>query len=154
MMDSRQPPVALNFVPGVGSLQLTRLLAAFGDVERAARASAQEIQHAAGIQAATAGRIAAAFRDAGAVETELALAQRAGARVATIQDPEYPDVLRSIPDLPLVLYVRGSILEVDQLAVAVVGARHASHYGLQTAERLQYAISHLRLPLQLQLSLK
>ncbi len=41
----------------------------------------------------------------------------------------------------MVLYVKGEILAQDKLAVAVVGSRLASFYGLQTAERLSFELA-------------
>jgi DNA processing protein len=45
-------------------------------------------------------------------------------------------LLREIHDPPGVLFVRGDLLPDDALSVAIVGTRHASHYGLRQAERL------------------
>jgi DNA processing protein len=50
--------------------------------------------------------------------------------------PLYPAQLREIPDAPEVLYVRGRIERDDALAVAVVGARRATPYGVGVAESL------------------
>ena len=54
----------------------------------------------------------------------------------TLEDSAYPAVLREIADPPEPLYVRGTLDEQDQAAVAVVGARRASAYGLAVAEWL------------------
>ena len=48
----------------------------------------------------------------------------------------YPPLLSRIDDPPGLLFVRGAILPCDALAVAVVGARHATPYGLRIAEQL------------------
>ena len=50
-------------------------------------------------------------------------------------DPRYPVLLASVPARPA-LHVRGSLTEEDALAVAIVGARRATPYGLEVAERL------------------
>jgi DNA processing protein len=50
--------------------------------------------------------------------------------------PLYPVQLREIPDAPEVLYVRGRIEADDALAVAVVGSRRATPYGVGVAESL------------------
>jgi DNA processing protein len=50
-------------------------------------------------------------------------------------DPGYPKLLGAIP-APPALHVRGSLLAEDALAVAIVGARRATAYGTETAERL------------------
>jgi DNA processing protein len=52
------------------------------------------------------------------------------------QDAEYPALLREIPDAPECLYVRGALARGDALAVAVVGSRRATPYGLGLAENL------------------
>ena len=49
---------------------------------------------------------------------------------------EYPALLRSVPDAPPTLHVRGRLLESDALAVAVVGSRRATPYGLAVAETM------------------
>jgi len=55
--------------------------------------------------------------------------------VITINDKNYPDMLRYIHDPPLVLYCRGT-LEHDANCIAVVGSRRATWYGLDMAVRL------------------
>ncbi len=51
-------------------------------------------------------------------------------------DTAYPANLREIQTPPERLYVRGALVEDDALAVAVVGSRAATPYGLAVAERL------------------
>src|SRR5881628_3538011 len=50
-------------------------------------------------------------------------------------DPRYPALLGAIP-LPPRLFVRGSIGDEDALAIAIVGSRHATPYGIGVAEQL------------------
>ena len=71
---------------------------------------------------------------------ELSLARQAGVRVVTREQSGYPKALREIYDPPLALYIRGS-MPSEEVAIAVVGSRHASRYGLQTAERLAYDLA-------------
>jgi DNA processing protein len=49
---------------------------------------------------------------------------------------EYPRMLREIVDPPGVLFAKGTLLPRDALSIAIVGSRHATHYGLTQAERL------------------
>src|SRR5207248_3044255 len=49
--------------------------------------------------------------------------------------PGYPALLRAVPSPPA-LWVRGALATDDALAVAIVGARRATPYGLATAERI------------------
>ena len=60
----------------------------------------------------------------------------------TAQDALYPQRLKNIYDPPLLLYGRGSIpLFDEEAAVAVVGTRSCSPYGIRTAERFGFEMS-------------
>ena len=61
--------------------------------------------------------------------------------ILTIQDAMYPERLRNIDMPPLVLYYKGTFPAFDEIpALAVVGARKASSYGLLCAKQLGYQI--------------
>lgn len=64
----------------------------------------------------------------------LANAASAGIRVLTLDNEEYPPGLREIHDPPPVLYCRGEVLPQDRHAVAIVGTRRATRYGLRQTE--------------------
>ncbi len=59
-----------------------------------------------------------------------------GARRIALRDAEYPAQLRSIPQPPEALWLWGGLVSEDALAVAVVGSRRATPYGLAMAEAL------------------
>lgn len=55
--------------------------------------------------------------------------------IVTMEDAGYPAILRRIPDPPLVLYVKGTLPDLEQApGVGVVGTRKATPYGLMVAE--------------------
>ena len=62
-------------------------------------------------------------------------------RRITLNDKEYPANLRNIYDPPKVLYVNGGFDRRDEIAVAVVGSRRASIYGLEMAEKFGYELA-------------
>jgi DNA processing protein len=132
----RERLIRLNLIPDAGSARLRRALDAFGGLDRLWAASVSELQQAAGLSRPFAERLAAARQDDARFERELALAERCGVAILTLADAAYPARLRTIPDPPLALYVRGALAAADEAAVAVVGARRASLYGLQCADRL------------------
>lgn len=72
----------------------------------------------------------------GAIADQRSRAESVGARLVVVDDDGYPTQLRAIPSPPPFLFLRGELLNEDALAVAVVGSRHATQYGIQTAERL------------------
>jgi DNA processing protein len=57
-------------------------------------------------------------------------------RLISYECLEYPDLLRTIPDPPPVLFLKGRILPEDFRSVAVIGSRRASAYGTAVGERL------------------
>ena len=68
--------------------------------------------------------------------------EQEGIGILTIQDAAYPRRLAAIYDPPLVLYVRGRLPSIDDLAaVAVVGTRRATPYGLKMATRMGYELT-------------
>ena len=56
--------------------------------------------------------------------------------VITLGDPHYPALLREICDPPLALHFRGNRQLLGPPAVAIVGSRHASPYGVNVASQL------------------
>ena len=70
------------------------------------------------------------------VNRALAICDREHIRILTVQDAAYPQRLLQIYDPPLVLYVRGTLPQLDdRAAVAVVGTRSATPYGMRTARK-------------------
>ena len=63
-------------------------------------------------------------------------------RILTLQDAAYPNRLRNIYDPPSLLYVLGRLPAVDeQAAVAIVGTRKATPYGIKMGRRMGYEIT-------------
>jgi DNA processing protein len=127
--------VRLSLVSGVGPLLRKALLERFGSASAVLAASRDELQAVDGIGPKIAARIVAA-KDEIDAELELRLAAEHGIDVLTEADADYPRPLRQIHDPPGVLFRRGQPQPQDELAVAIVGTRHATRYGIAQAERL------------------
>lgn len=112
-----------------------RILAHFGSPEAAYHADQEACAKAEGLPDTV--RASLMDKDMSGVERILASCQEQDIRILTVQDAAYPERLRQIQDPPCVLYVKGSLPALDEeAAVAVVGARHASPYGVMTARNL------------------
>lgn len=60
-----------------------------------------------------------------------------GIRIITMDDEEYPAMLRQIYNPPIVLFCAGSLEGLsDRLTIAAVGARDVSEYGVYAANRI------------------
>jgi len=71
-----------------------------------------------------------------AARAEIDRATRMGAAILTPEDGGFPPLLRDAADPPPVLFARGVPAPEDRLAIAVVGARRATHWGATFAFRL------------------
>jgi len=60
-----------------------------------------------------------------------------------LNEKSYPKNLINIYDPPPELYVRGSYLPQDEKAIAIVGTRKASHYGMTIAKKLGFELASL-----------
>jgi DNA processing protein len=63
-------------------------------------------------------------------------ARRAGIDAVPWGHDDYPSLLAAIPDAPFILWFRGTLSCLRKPAVAVVGSRAATPYGLEAASRL------------------
>lgn len=71
-----------------------------------------------------------------AIDRDLQLIEDSGLTLLPITSSDYPSTLKDIYDPPILLYVRGKILESDKLAIAIVGSRRATVYGRSIAEKI------------------
>lgn len=125
----------LGNAAGIGPVLFRQLVTHFKTPGRVLQASFDELRSLPGIDARRAGAIRRAARASPARGWQARL-KRVRATVQTYQDKTYPRRLLSIYDYPPVLYLRGTIRPVDELAVAVVGSRRTSPYGLRVTRRL------------------
>lgn len=125
----------LTSLKGIHSAAALRLLDWFVTPERVYYADPEEYELVEGLNAAQ--RRVLLDKSMDRAETILRDCQGLGLRIMTIQDGDYPDRLRQIPDPPAVLYLRGRNFDFDEeVAVAMVGAREPSEYGRKMAARL------------------
>ena len=118
----------------IGSAVKRRLLDVFGDPEKVFFADRSELAAARLTE-----RELALLGDKSMERASQILSDcdSRGIAIYTLQDADYPERLRRIPDPPAVLYVRGKLPPVDDLAcVAVVGTRRTSPYGARMAQRI------------------
>ncbi|HTW95246.1 MAG TPA: DNA-processing protein DprA [Tepidisphaeraceae bacterium] len=126
----------LSLTDGIGPIMASRLIAAAGSAEMAAVADIGLLQSIEGIGQVKARQVRDAMRKAaGDVEQELTEAAEMGIAIFCQEDTGYPPLLRTIPDPPLVLYVKGNFESRDLNAVAIVGSRKCSFYGREQADR-------------------
>lgn len=138
--DRLEATLAFDRVNGLGACAYAALVRVYGDerealVEDPSRlARIPELRSIdwSGFDAASALELA---------RREIAEARREGVRLLPVWDESYPSALRSIHDPPAVLRILGDLPVSTALpAVAVIGSRKATRYGLKTARGLAAAL--------------
>lgn len=130
--------IALSLVPGIGPVGFARLIARYGSASAAWASGPRAMAEAAGLGAAAAEGLA---RIRGADAPSLASSvvratQRAGGRVVIATDDAYPPALLTLDPRPPTLHVVGPEQVFHRRAVAIVGTRRASGYGLSVASEI------------------
>ncbi len=127
--------IALNMIRGIGSRTANQLIDRLGSPAQIFAASRLSLEKE-GLKPETIREL----HDSEILEkanAEIERLEQLGARVVTLNDEEYPPLLREIHDPPIALYVRGDLKKAcDQPCLAVVGSRRSSTYGLNAAQSL------------------
>jgi DNA processing protein len=120
-----------NF-PGVGPVKFKKILAHFGSAKKAYEANPDEFGEIAG---KALGKKFENFRNEFDFESYLDKLKKQKIEFICLIDKEYPELLKKIPNPPMVLYLKGNsklfhsnVLRNARM-IAVVGTRHITHYG-------------------------
>lgn len=138
-MTEREALIAFNRVQGIGSVTAQQIIEALGSLAAVFEASEETLQAISGIGVERALLLTQDLRRVSA-EEELERASKTGVQIITWDDETYPALLRKITDPPLVLYVAGDVTALDTPSIAIVGTRHPTVYGRETARRFAYQL--------------
>lgn len=76
-----------------------------------------------------------------AAEEIISRCRQLGYSILALDDAAYPECLLQIYAPPAVLYIDGTLPDVDnRLTIGIVGTRRATHYGLDNAYKIGYAL--------------
>jgi DNA processing protein len=129
-------------IEGMGPVRARLLMERFGTAPGILAASKSQLLQVKGIGDETAEAIAK-WESKVPLNEELQRISQFGCHVLTQEDEDYPSLLKEIYDPPLVLYVKGTLTQKDKNAVAVVGSRLTTSYGVETARKLAYQLAYV-----------
>ena len=132
--------LCLSLVSGIGPLVYADLIEAFGSPAGVFDASPANLREIPGVGAKLVQAIASA-KDTVNVERQLEICRDNQIKILERGSPEYPQRLTEIYDPPTVLFSQGQLLPADDIAIAIVGSRHATNYGTKVAEQLARGLS-------------
>ncbi len=125
--------VCLSLLPGLGPGGLKKFVEYFGGPREVLRAELKDLSAVPGIRASqlNAFRLLREYSEQAKRQVERICDM--GGIILTIDDPDYPPLLRQIPDPPTVLYAQGKIELLKTRCLAIVGSRAATAYGRRVA---------------------
>lgn len=132
---NREAFIRLALVPGIGSKIMMRLLSKFESPEQVFKATLAQLGQVERVGP----KLATEIRDSssrGEIDRILEHCRDHEIDVVVPGDRWYPKLLTEIADPPMILFVKGQYSRADDLAIGMVGTRHATHYGQQMAERI------------------
>jgi DNA processing protein len=136
-----QALLALRMTEGLGPARIEALVTHFGSARAALRASTGQLAEVPGIGAMLAAAVAAARQVD--VAAEVRRIEAAGVELYLKGEADYPAGLTGIPQAPPLLYLRGTLLQSDARAVALVGTRHPTAQGKKVAQRLAEGLARV-----------
>ena len=126
-MTEREAYIAFNLLPDTGAVTVNRLIATHGSAAAAWEALPDKLDWDG---------------KPPRWEREIEHAAKAKVTLVTLLDDAYPALLREIPSPPLVLYVAGDPAALSRAGVALVGTRHPTLYGTDTAQKFAVGLAH------------
>lgn len=135
-MNNQKYWLGLSLVQQMGAVRIHQLITHFGTAHDAWKASERDL-----IQVKLPSRALSSLLELRKnldLDAELAKVASLDAHIITWADSQYPENLRHIADAPPLLYVRGTLLPSDLLALSIVGTRRATRYGIDVANRMAY----------------
>jgi DNA processing protein len=131
----------LQATPGVGPETARKLLAIFGLPSNIFNASFTALNRFVSDRVARALLTAPSSEALELIDKTIVWCQEKNNYVLTLADVHYPKSLFTIPDPPMILYVKGRVELLGQTAMAVVGSRHATQQGMMNANRFAEVLS-------------
>jgi DNA processing protein len=137
-MDKRAYLLALHQAPGIGSKLSRQLLNSFNGIERLWAANASEIEKILPTQVAN---TFVKYKNTVNVGKIYEQVLSSGCWFITIEDQDYPNLLKEIFNPPLVIFGRGKKELLNSQCLAIVGCRKPSYYGQQMARKISSELS-------------
>lgn len=130
-----QAALQLQLVPGVGPRVYADLVDAFGSPTAVLAAAPAELRALPGIGTKVVAAIVTSAESTN-VDEQLEICRAHGISILQRHDATYPMPLKEIYDPPSVLFCQGELTDADSIAIAIVGSRHATNYGIKVAAKL------------------
>lgn len=144
-MDTLYLAAVCAVVPGLGRSRIPDLINALGSARAVFEASAATLA-ATGLCTPRAVQNFISNRDARLPQRLDYFCRHNGVRILAYTDADYPQSLQNLSDKPLVLYVNGELPQANY-ALAIVGSRRCTEYGVRAAACFAQAMTREGIPI-------
>lgn len=127
--------IALNKIPNIGPVTIKKLWEHFGAIRSVWEADEKSLSLIEGLGKSA---LKSLLENRAIINLEKGLdeLEQAGVKALSLEDPGYPVNLINIYDPPPILFCKGEIFASDEKALAIVGTRKASTYGIEFAKKM------------------
>ena len=133
--------IAFSSIEQIDSAFTLKLYEHFQDIEKAFNISSDEIKRIEGLSIKKAENFLR-LRDKVDVEKAFFAVQNRGLKYFSIEDDEYPELLKNIDNPPSIIYYKGDLSDINfNKTLAVVGSRKTSRYAKEAVEILLSQLS-------------
>lgn len=144
-MDTLYLAAVCAVVPGLGRSRIPDLINALGSVRAVFEASAATLT-ATGLCTPRAVQNFISNRDTRLPQMLDYFCRHNGVQILAYNDAAYPQSLQNLSDKPLVLYVKGELPQANY-ALAIVGSRRCTEYGVRAADYFAKAMTREGIPI-------
>ena len=75
------------------------------------------------------------------IKRQINIIKKENIKILTIEDKEYPKILKTIYDYPISIYVKGNEKILNMPSIGIVGCRESTSYGEKVAQYFAYHLS-------------
>ena len=129
--------LGLSMIKGLGPIRLNNLIKRFKNPYEIWNASKQELSQVKGI-GKIAGKIVKQRKKININKIKKQL-NKNNIKYKTIEDDNFPSILKNIYDPPPILYYKGNF-DFTQTGIAIVGSRRCTNYGKNIAKKIAYKL--------------
>lgn len=130
----------ISLIKDLGIKKYTKLIQRFGSKKDLWKASKKEIMQVQGISEKIADLISNKEIKKDVIR-HLKYMQKNNIDILTIEDKNYPELLRKISSPPINIYVKGNKEILNKVSIGIVGCRVASDYGKNVAQNFAYNLA-------------
>ncbi len=128
--------IAFSSIEQIDSKFIQRLFNYFGNIELAFNADLNELKNIEGLSVKKAENFLK-YRDKVDIDRTYTNVETRGVNFLTLEDENYPKMLKNIENPPAVLYYKGKLFECNlEKTLAVVGSRKASTYARDNLKKI------------------